>query len=455
MLANPKIFKAYDIRGEWNKDWDNEFVSRIGLACALYLKPKTVAIGRDMRHSSEEIFKELAQAFNEAGVDVLDLGWCGTELTYFASSFVPEVDLALMITASHNPSQDNGIKVTLKNSISLGLDSGLAQVREVALAGEKINSAVKGKIIPVSLWPKYHEHVLKLAKLNSLPPLKVVIDAGNGIGGFMFDQVLKDLPIEVIKLFWNPDGNFPNHIADPLQEKNVEELKKKVVEEKADLGIAYDGDGDRIFFIDENGRYIPGYYTAALLTDFMLQSSSAPHQESIAHDPRYYWATKDTIIKHGAASVPSKVGHTLIKAKMRECNSLFSAECSGHIFYRENNFAESSMLTTLLVLKLLSEKGALSKQADYLFEQYPISGEINFVVENVLDTLQKIEQKYANGEISKLDGLGIDFPEWRASVRSSNTQPLLRLNVEAREKKIVEEKVAELKELIGGKEVEH
>lgn len=454
MLANPKIFKAYDIRGEWNKDWDAEFVNRICLALALHLKPKVVAIGRDMRHSSEEIFKELAQAFNESGVDVLDVGLCGTELTYFASSFIPEVDLALMITASHNPSQDNGIKVTLKNSISLGLDSGLAQIRDLAFAGEKVNSAVKGKIVPVNLWSKYKEHVFELAKLAQVKPLKVVIDASNGVGGFMFDQVLKDLPVNVTKLFWEPDGNFPNHPADPLVEKNVEELKKKVVKEKADLGIAYDGDSDRVFFVDEKGRYISGYYTAALLTDFMLQQSAWPEQEIIAHDPRYYWAIRDAVLKHGAKYVPSKVGHTLIKAKMREVNSLFSAECSGHIFYCENNFAESSMLTTLIMLKLISERGALSAQVEHLFEQYPISGEINFIVDNVPETLQKIEQKYADGEISKLDGIGIDFPEWRFSVRGSNTQPLLRLNVEARDKNIVFQRLDELSRIIGGKKAE-
>lgn len=455
MLANPKIFKAYDIRGEWNIDWDADFVRQIGYALVLYLRPRRIAIGRDMRNSSEEIFKNLSFAFTESGVEVLDLGLCGTELTYFASSFVSDVDLALMITASHNPAKDNGLKVTLKNSISVGLDSGLAQIRELAFSIKRFDSSSKRKVISTKLWPKYKEHVLKLAKLNLSKKFKVVIDAANGVGGFMFDQVLKDLPIEVTKLYWDPDGNFPNHPADPLVEKNVEELKKKIVEEKADLGIAYDGDSDRVFFVDEKGRYIPGYYTAALFSEFMLRQTFNAGKEIIVHDPRYYWATRDAARTLGAECVPSKVGHTLIKAKMREVNCIFSAECSGHIFYRENNFAESSMLTTLFILKLLSERGALSSQVEYLFEKYPISGEVNFLVDNVQEVLQKIEQKYADGKINKLDGLSIDFPEWRFGVRSSNTQPLLRLNIEAKDKNVVSQKLEELKGMILGTVVEH
>ncbi|MBU0457208.1 MAG: adenylyltransferase/cytidyltransferase family protein [Nanoarchaeota archaeon] len=461
---NPKIFKAYDIRGEWNKDWNSESVYNIGKAIALHLKPKSVAIGRDMRISSDEIFEQLSSALIEEGINVKDLGLCGTELTYFASSFIPDIDLSIMITASHNPGKDNGLKITSKNSVSLGLDSGLDKIRDIALSLTEKNldftntyNQNKGILSKLNLWEEYKEHVFKLAKLRfgDILRKRIVIDAGNGIGGYLFDKIFGCLNLDVIKMFWEPDGNFPNHQADPFQESNVEELKKKVIEDKADLGIAYDGDSDRVFFVDEKGRYIPGYYFAAFMGEYILKQSQNKEEEIIVHDPRYYWATRDIIIKQGSKYIPSKVGHTLIKEKMRKINSIFSAECSGHIFYRENNFAESSMLTTLLVLKIISEQGPLSEIVEPFFSKYPISGEINLIVEDPKDILVKLEQKYCMGNISKLDGIGIDFSEWRFNVRYSNTQPLLRLNVEAISKEIVENKVEELKKIIEGKIINH
>ena len=453
MLANRKIFKAYDIRGEWNKDWDSEFVYKIGQAIASSLKPKTIAIGKDMRESSKEIFTQLSEALLEQGVDVIDIGLCGTELTYFASSFVPEVDATIMITASHNPGKDNGMKITMKGSIAIGLSNGLDQIRDLALSNLQSEAVEKkGTLTKRDLWPEYRNHVFSMAKMtpDSLKVKRIVVDAGNGVGGYMFDKVLSLLPIETVRLFWDPDGTFPNHLADPFRESNVETLKKKVIEEEADLGIAYDGDGDRVFFVDETGRYLPGYYLSALLTEIVLSKNVNTKEETIAHDPRYYWATKDSILKHGAKPIKSKVGHTLIKAAMREHNSLFATECSGHVFYRENNNAESSMFTTLLILKLISEQGPLSSKIANYFHEYPISGEINFIVDNPQDILKKIETRYSNGKIDYTDGVGIEFPEWSCSVRSSNTQPLLRLNIEGKSKGIVDEKVEELKGIIGG-----
>jgi phosphomannomutase len=454
MIANPKIFKAYDIRGEWNKDWDKEFVYDIGKAIATSLKPKIVAIGRDMRNSSPEIFEQLSKALVESGVDVKDLGLCGTELTYFASSFIDDIDLAIMITASHNPGKDNGLKITRKGSISLGLNSGLDKIRDLAISKEfsLVNDSL-GHIEQIDIWEEYKNHVFKLAGIEKFPNLKIVVDVGNGIGGYMFDKVLNDL--NVSKMYWQPDGTFPNHIADPFQEKNTLDLKFKVLEEKADLGIALDGDADRVFFVDSTGRYIPGYYLGAILTKFILDSNTNCEQETIVYDPRYYLASKEVAKSYSAKVQPSKVGHTLIKARMREFNSIFSAECSGHIFYRNNNFAESSMLTILLVLKLIENKEDLGKIADYYFENCPISGEINFIVDDVQRTIAKIEDKYKDGNVSKLDGIGVDYFDWRFSLRGSNTQPLIRLNVEARTRTLVDQKVAELKELIGGKIADH
>ena len=461
MLANSKIFKAYDVRGEWGKDWDADFVYRIGLAVASSLTPKIVAIGRDMRASSDIIFSQLCSALTASGVHVIDLGLCGTELTYFASSFLENVDATIMITASHNLGKDNGLKITKKGSLALGLDSGLSAIRDLALSDTDFVSAdVKGVVSTVDVWEKYKEHVFSLAQadLRSLSGKKIVVDAGNGMGGYQFDKVLapflEKLPLEVVPMYWEPDGSFPNHLADPFQEKNVEALKKRVVAEGALLGIALDGDGDRVFFVDDRGRYISGYYFAALMTRYMLKRFNTVGEKTV-HDPRYFWATCEAIKEFDGVPVKSDVGHTLIKAAMRENNSLFSAECSGHVFYRSNNFAESTMLTILYVLQFIVDEGLLSSAVDYYFENYPISGEINFIVEDKDAVLRKLEEMYSSGIVIWDDGLSVSLSDWRFNIRPSNTQPLLRLNVEAKDKGLIASKVAELKEAIGGTVADH
>lgn len=459
-MTNPTIFKAYDIRGKWDVDWNEDSAYLIGKAIGIHFKPKLVAIGKDMRDSSEIIFQKLAQGLTGQGVNVYDLGLCGTELTYFASSFLPGVDLAIMVTASHNPGEDNGMKVTLKGSVSIGLDSGLDKVRELVINGMDFVVPVSdvGQVTSINLWDSYKEHVLKLAGLNDInnvnsiiKPMKLVIDAGNGVGGHVFDQVingyLQDNGFEIIKMYWEPDGTFPNHLADPLKEENVEDLKKKVIEENADLGIALDGDSDRVFFVDRKGRYLPGYYFAAMMTDHVLKDTVLSNYETIVHDPRYYLATVDAAKQNDAKYVMSKVGHTLIKAEMRKCNSIFSAECSGHIFYRENNFAESSILTILMMLKFVTKKD-LVKIIDQYSEKFPLSGEVNFVVEDINQVLGVVKEKYNDCKIEEFDGVEVIGSGWRASIRSSNTQPVLRLNVEGNSWDLMNAKFEEMKSLI-------
>jgi phosphomannomutase len=462
LIANPKIFKAYDIRGEWNKDWNEAFAYKIGKALAKHFKPKTVVIGRDMRTSSDIIFDQIAKALTEQGVNVKDLGLCATELTYYANSFIEGVDLALMITASHNPAKDNGIKITANKGISVGLDSGLSQVRDFAISEDITDlphTEIKGTIEKIDLWPWYKKFVFSKADINNLSKLKIVVDAGNGMGGYMFDKVLgeklDELGCEIVRMYWKPDGTFPNHPADPSREDNTVDLQNKVVEVGADIGIAYDGDGDRIFITDNKGRYVHGYYFVALMTDYLLGKNPNASQETVIHDPRYYWATRNVINKHGANAVMSKVGHTLIKKDMRKHNSPFSMECSGHTFFRETNFSESSMLGTLIVLQIIKEKGQLSNILDPYFENHPISGENNFLVDDTNAIMAEIEEKYGHGQVSKLDGVGIEFPEWRFIVRTSNTQPLLRLNIEAKSQTIVDEKMTELMGIIGGEKANH
>lgn len=455
MLANPKIFKAYDVRGEWGKDWDADFVYNIGCAMVAVLQPKTVALGRDMRLSSPVIFQELSRAFIEAGVHVFDLGLCSTELTYFASSFVPEVDLAVMITASHNPGKDNGLKITHKGGIALGLSSGLDKIRDAALAGGFSAPSSQGTLKQLDLWQAYTEHVLRLANIDvaALSHLKIVADAGNGMGGYQFDKVLSSFFPSLVRLFWEPDGNFPNHPADPFQEKNVAVLKAKVAAENAAVGIAYDGDADRVFFVDEEGRYIPGCYLCALLSDLLLSKVADPSRETIVYDIRYVWAVRDVFAKHSATGVQSKVGHTLIKETMRQHHAIFAAEGSGHIFYRSNQFAESTMLTTLLILAAIVEYGSLAKLVDPYFEEYPISGEMNFIVDGIPDAFDRFQMIYPKEHLSTFDGVIGEFSDWRFNVRASNTQPLVRLNIEAKTKNLVRDKVEELVGLLGGEEV--
>lgn len=461
MLVRPQLFKAYDIRGEWGTDWDEASVYRIGQALVHAFQPKVVAIGRDMRQSSNCIFHQLSSALLSAGVHVKDLSLCGTELTYFASSYLKDVDISIMITASHNLGKDNGLKITKRGSLSLGLDSGLSTIRDLFFSNIVFPlSATKGSLVSLDIWKQYKDHVFSLASFNvsalsRLQGKKIVIDAGNGMGGYLFDKVLSDLPLDIVRMYWEPDGSFPHHAADPFQEKNTAALQKRVLKEGAMLGVALDGDADRVFFIDDKGRYIPGYYFAALMTKHMLEHCTSPEKEVIVHDPRYFLATREIIQQFGATPLISRVGHTLIKAAMRKHHSLFSAECSGHVFYRENNFAESSMATILQVLGFILEQGPLSPIVDYFFEHYPISGEINFIVQDVEAVLKRVEGTYAAGEITTIDGLSAAFRDWRFNIRPSNTQPLLRLNVEARTKEQVSAKVSELQALIGGIVADH
>ncbi|MBI2573144.1 phosphomannomutase/phosphoglucomutase [Candidatus Woesearchaeota archaeon] len=457
MILKPSIFKAYDIRGEWNKEWDSEGVYHLAHAFATHFKPKNVAIGYDMRFSSPEIFKQLTNAFRERGINVIDLGLCATELVYYVSSYVPNVDLALMITASHNEGKDNGIKVVLPNAVCVGLNSGLDRVRDIAASQPIISNEIKhGSLTKYDAWEGYKRHVFSLASKTSFSKrYNLVIDAGNGVGSVLVDNTISSLNLNIIHQCWTLDGSFPNHLADPSQEKNTLDCQQRVKEQKADLGVCLDGDSDRVFFIDEKGRYIPGYYLAALLTNHMLKQSPNPHQEHIVHDPRYYKATRKVIAAHRATAHKVKVGHTLIKDAMRRVESLFSAECSGHIFYKQNNYAESTMLTILHVLKIIEEYGTLSKAVDPFFTQYFISGEINFIVQNQPEILKALETKYHDATIDYTDGVDIAYQDWRCSVRGSNTQPLLRLNIEATQKDLVDAKLAELKNLIGGTLADH
>lgn len=451
MKLNKKIFKAYDIRGRWNEDWDKNSVYKIGLALFKQFTPKKVSIGRDARHSSDDIFNSLSQALLDCGVEVLDLGLCSTELTYFSTTL--DIDLSLMITASHNPPKDNGLKVTLKGALTVGLNTGLDKVRDLCFTDIQL-SKNKGSIKKLDLWDKYKKHIFKLANIDSTFSFnkKIVIDAANGMGGYTFDKVLSSLRLNIVKMFWDLDGSFPNHPADPFREENTTKLKSKVLTENATLGISLDGDSDRIFFIDEKGRYIPGYYIAAILSEYMLKKSN--EKETIIHDPRYYWATVKVIKDNGGIPIKSKVGHTLIKESMRKNNSLFSAECSGHIFYRENNFAESSMLTILNMLKII-QTTPLSLLTDSYFKNYPISGEINFIVDDNKSIMNKLQDEYSNGKIDFLDGISIEFNDWRFNVRTSNTQPLLRLNLEAKNQELLDKKIEEMKWLIGGTITNH
>jgi len=457
MKPEAKIFKAYDIRGIWNKEWDVESAYLIGKAIAKLKNPRTVAIGKDMRNSGEDIFEQLKKAFLEEGINVKDLGLCATELTYYATSFREEIDLAIMITASHNPAEYNGMKITDEKGHCIGLEDGLNQIKDLILSANGEMSRVNGRISrgefsKLDLWSEYQKHIFKLAKVEAqeIKQLKIVIDPANGMGGYTFDRIFHNLNLEVVRIFWDLDGTFPNHPADPFRESNIEILKRKVVEEKADLGIAFDGDADRVFFVDKLGRNFHGYYFAAFLTEYFLKNVVENSKaEAIAYDPRYYWALRKVADQHGTNHLISKAGHTLLKKSLREVQGPIAIETTGHVIFRDFNFNDTTMLTILFVLKMISNGTNLTEALDYYLKNYPISGEYNYKVNNVTEILEKLEQKYSTGEIIKIDGLGIDFSDWRFNVRTSNTQPLMRLNIEAKSKELVAEKLAEIQEIIG------
>ena len=438
MALDPKVFKAYDVRGIYPTELDEDGAYAIGRAYVEQFDPKRIAVGRDMRVSSPSVAEAVIRGAAAAGADVLDVGMVGTEMVYFAVGEL-SIDGAVAVTASHNPKEYTGLKIVRRGALPVGGDSGLLEIRDRALSIRDTAGSEPDVAKKVDIYPAFVEKVLSFVDVGEIKPLKVVIDAGNGMAGAMLPPILERLPIEAVRCFFEPDGTFPNHAPNPLLHENREFIVNKVLEEKADLGIAFDGDADRCFFVDDGGDFVPGDFVTALLAESMLEKESGA---KIIYDVRASWAVPDTVKRAGGVPIISRVGHAFIKLRMREENALFAGEVSGHYYFRDFSQADSGTIPALLMLELVSKRGKqLSEILRPLREHYFITGEINTPVDDVALRLQQLKEHFADqGEISHLDGISVTAENWHMNVRPSNTEPLLRLNLEALDPELMERK---------------
>lgn len=434
--AHYTCFKAYDIRGQLGNELNEEIAYRIGRAYGQLYQPKTIAIGCDIRLSSEALKQATIRGLNDAGVNVLDLGMTGTEEVYFAA-FHLNVQGGIEITASHNPMDYNGMKLVREHARPISSETGLKDIQQLAESGQFAPIQERGKTQQINLLPEFIEHLLTYIQPKKIRPLRLVVNAGNGAAGHVIDA-LEDrfarlkVPVEFIKIHHEADGNFPNGIPNPLLVENRDSTRQAVLEHQADMGIAWDGDFDRCFLFDEKGQFIEGYYIVGLLAQaFLLQK---PH-EKIVHDPRLVWNTLDIIDSYQGEAVQSKSGHAFIKDVMRQHNAIYGGEMSAHHYFRDFAYCDSGMIPWLLVVMLLSETGqSLSSLVEDRIAKFPCSGEINFKVSDTQAVIQRVFEYYQEQQpaIDQTDGVSLDFGHWRLNIRASNTEPLLRLNIESR-----------------------
>ncbi|OGR01226.1 MAG: phosphomannomutase [Deltaproteobacteria bacterium RIFOXYD12_FULL_55_16] len=443
-------FKAYDIRGRVPEELNEALAFNIGQAYSALLAPKKVAIGHDIRLSSPALATALAEGFLAAGVEVVDLGLCGTEEIYFAA-FNLEVDGGVIVTASHNPADYNGMKLVRQGARPISGDTGLREIERLAAQGQRITADIPGSLTHLDNKPAYLEHLLGYVDRLALKPLKIVANAGNGCAGPIIDRLAARLPFEFIRLQWEADGSFPNGVPNPLLPENREVTARAVREHGADFGLAWDGDFDRCFFFDEQGGFIEGYYLVGLLAQAMLDRQPGG---KIIHDPRLVWNTQELVRQAGGIPVQSKTGHAFIKERMRAEDAVYGGEMSAHHYFRDFAYCDSGMIPWLLVAQILSKSGQpLSHLVRKRQAAFPVSGEINRRVTDPAAVIARVEEFYADipGKRDYTDGLSFAAADFRFNIRSSNTEPVLRLNVETRaNQKLLQEKTAELLGLING-----
>ena len=424
-------FKAYDIRGQIPNQLNPDIAYRIGNATTQFLCAKKIVLSRDIRLSSQELANAVAEGIMDAGAEVMDIGLGGTEMVYFATSYL-EADGGIMVTASHNPADYNGLKIVREESRPVSADTGLLDIRALAEADQRKIADQTGQHIPVNTFESYIEHLLTYVDAANLKPLKLVVNPGNGGAGIALDGLEPELPFEMIKVHYEPDGTFPNGIPNPMLPENRAATSEAVVKSKAAMGIAWDGDFDRCFLFDETGSFIEGYYIVGLLADSILKRNPGAN---IVHDPRLTWNTLDIVAEGGGNAVQSKSGHSFMKEKMREVDGVYGGEMSAHHYFRDFSYADSGMIPWLLVAELMSTTGkTLSELVGERIAMYPASGEINRQVADGDETLQALHDRYAADAVAvdDCDGYCFEFPEWRFNIRMSNTEPVVRLNVESR-----------------------
>ncbi|HUZ14780.1 MAG TPA: phosphomannomutase/phosphoglucomutase [Gaiellaceae bacterium] len=439
-MLDPKVFKAYDVRGIYPDELDETGAEAIGRAYVEQFEPRKIAVGRDMRLSSPTMQEALIRGATAAGCDVLDIGLVGTEMVYYAVGSLG-LEGGIMVTASHNPKEYTGMKLVRRGALPVGGESGLLDVRDRALASDNLSQALSapGSVEAHDIWPAYVDRVLSFVDTAAIKPLKVVIDAANGMAGTMLPPVLEHLPIEAVRCYFEPDGSFPNHEPNPLLPENREFIISKTLEEGADLGVAFDGDADRCFFVDDTGEFVPGDFVTALFAEIFLAREPGA---KVIYDVRASHAVPDTIGRAGGVALVNRVGHAFIKARMRKDDAVFAGEVSGHYYFRDFSQADSGVIPFLLMLEFISQKGRkLSEILAPLRGRYFITGELNTPVADVALKLQELKERYGKeGTVSHLDGLSVDAGDWHFNVRPSNTEPLLRLNLEATSQDLMERK---------------
>ena len=437
-------FKAYDVRGRIPDQLNEDVAYRIGRAYAAFLQPKTVVVGEDIRLSSPGLRKALVRGLTDSGVDVKELGLCGTEVVYFATDHY-DYDGGIMVTASHNPMDYNGLKFVREGSRPISADTGLQDIRELAEKNQFADAGKKGVVESIDWKGDYIQALLGYVDRDKLKPLKIVANPGNGGAGPIIDLLEEHLPFDFVRVNFEPDGTFPNGIPNPILPENRQATIDAVLEHKADFGMAWDGDYDRCFLFDETGRFIEGYYIVGLLAEaFLVKQPGA----KIIHDPRLIWNTIDIVESCGGIAIQTKSGHAFIKERMREEDAIYGGEMSAHHYFRDFAYCDSGQIPWLLVAELISAKGkSLSSMLDERIARFPSSGEINFKVKDAAEAVKAVEEQYlpAAKSVDRTDGLSLEYDNWRFNLRASNTEPVLRLNLESRgDQKLMEEKTAEI-----------
>jgi phosphomannomutase len=446
-VLDPKVFKAYDVRGLYGQELDEEGAYAIGRAYVEEFEPRGIAVGRDMRMHAPAMAAAVMEGATDGGADVVDIGMVGTEMLYFAVGEL-HLDGGIAVTASHNPKEYTGMKIVRRGALPVGGESGLLDVRDRALAlkGKSEGQSLR-RVRTEDVYPAFVEKVLSFIDVSAVKPLRVVIDAANGMAGAMLPPVLARLPVDAVACYFEPDGTFPNHEPNPLLPENREFIVGKTRESAADLGIAYDGDADRCFFVDDTGEFVPGDFVTALLAESILEKEPGG---KVLYDVRASWAVPETIERAGGVPLVNRVGHAYIKHRMREEDAVFAGEVSAHYYFRDFTQADSGVIPFLLMLELISKRGRrLSEILEPYRSRYFITGELNTPVSDVELKLQELEERFgAEGTVSHLDGVSILSDDWHFNVRPSNTEPLLRLNLEARSQELMERKRDEVLRVI-------
>jgi phosphomannomutase len=448
VTIDPAIFKAYDVRGIYGEDLTDVIAYRIGRAAAQYLNVSQIAVGRDMRLSSPQLAAALIRGITDQGNDAIDLGMTTTDELYFAVGKF-NYPAGVMITASHNPGQYNGMKFCRAQAFPISLETGLADIRDLAISSNFVEPAHKGQVIQRDVLDDYVQHALSFIDVSKVKPLKVVIDAGNGMAGMVMPHVFKHLPCELVPLYFELDGSFPNHPASPIEPENMADLQKKVREVGADLGAAFDGDADRMFPVDEHGNIVDGSMVTAIVANSLLHKHPG---STILYNLIVSKSVPELVNRLGGKAVRTRVGHSYIKAEMRKVNGIFGGEHSGHFYFRDNWYADSGLIAFLITLELVSVEGKPLSELLRPLDKWVRSGEINSRVSDVQGKLQALEEKYGKDALSvdHMDGITVDYGDWWFNVRPSNTEPLLRLNVEAKSRELLEQKQDELLAFIRG-----